>query len=187
MPKDRLDLLSEKIGALFGVNSSGFWTAERAWEPNLPEILDSVCAGHTVIDDVSFESSGLDESGCFEPYLLESRGNFVTVFPILKKLRYYIPFKPVATTIRLLREAAKQNFKIAVYGDDGEKFGAWPNTFDRVYKEGWLESFLRTVAKQDWIETVKLSEYLKSNPATKRIYLPASTYSEMMEWSIPLY
>ena len=74
-----------------------------------------------------------------------------------------------------------------MYGDDGEKFGAWPTTFDRVYKEGWLESFLKTVTKQDWIETVKLSEYLKSNPATKRIYLPASTYSEMMEWAIPLY
>ncbi|HXQ92341.1 MAG TPA: alpha-amylase/4-alpha-glucanotransferase domain-containing protein, partial [Nitrososphaerales archaeon] len=180
------ELLSEKIRSLFGVDPAGFWTAERAWEPNLPEILTSTKSGHTVIDDVSFESSGLDESDCFEPYLVESRGNFVTVFPILKKLRYYIPFKPVATSIAFLRDAALRNFNIAVYADDGEKFGAWPSTFDRVYKEGWLESFLKTIAKQNWIETVKLSEYLKSYPATKRIYLPASTYSEMMEWAIPL-
>jgi len=177
-------LLSEKITSIFGVKPAGFWTAERAWEPQLPEILSEVGGGHTFVDDISFESAGLVESDCFEPYAVESRGSFVSVFPILKKLRYCIPFQPVSKTISYLRAA--RGASIAVYADDGEKFGAWPSTYEQVYERGWLESFFAKIESQSWIETVKVSEYLKSHPANKRIYLPASTYSEMMEWAIPL-
>ena len=181
----QISLLSDKAKSLFHKETSGFWTAERAWEPDLPELLSKAEATHTFIDDVSFESAGLDEVGCFEPYLVESRGSFITVFPILKKLRYFIPFKPVSTTISYLRNSTGRS--IALYADDGEKFGAWPSTFDRVYKERWLDTFLTELERKSWIETVRVSEYLAKFPPQKRIYLPASAYSEMMEWAIPLF
>ncbi|MDA4129460.1 MAG: DUF1926 domain-containing protein [Thaumarchaeota archaeon] len=180
-------LLSERIESLFSYTPNGFWLAERAWEPELPEVLSQSNSLYTLVDDVSFQSSGISEAGCFEPYLAESRGKFVTVFPILKRLRYYIPFKEVSSSIAYLRNAAKLKSKIAVYGDDGEKFGAWPTTFERVYSEGWLDSFFTTLSRNAWVQTVKLSEYLKENPVSKRIYLPASAYSEMMDWSIPVF
>jgi 4-alpha-glucanotransferase len=176
-------LLRDRIKSLFLREPHGFWTAERAWEPHLPEIMSDLEASHSFIDDVSFESMGLSESDCYEPYLVESRGKHVTIFPILKKLRYLIPFRSVSSTISFLKNARGK--EIAVYGDDGEKFGAWPNTFERVYKGGWLEAFFREISRNRWIETVRISEYLKDSPPKKRIYLPASTYSEMMEWSIP--
>ena len=78
-------LLRDRISSLFHREPQGFWTAERAWEPHLPEILSDMDASHSFIDDVSFESVGLSESDCFEPYLVESRGKYVTIFPILKK------------------------------------------------------------------------------------------------------
>lgn len=178
-------LLSEKIKSMFGVEPSGFWMAERAWEPQVPEFLAKAGARHTFIDDVSFESVGLSESDCFQPYLVESRGSFAIVFPILKKLRYLIPFKSVSSTLAYLKQSRSKG--IVVYGDDGEKFGAWPTTFEQVYGEGWLESFFEAITRQSWIETVKISDFLKENPPRQRVYLPASAYSEMMEWSIPLF
>lgn len=178
-------LLSNKIKSMFGMEPSGFWTAERAWEPQIPEFLAKVGVSHTFIDDVSFESVGLSESDCFEPYLVESRGNFLTVFPILKKLRYLIPFKSVSSTLSYLKSWKGQG--IALYGDDGEKFGAWPTTFERVYGERWLQFFFESITTQSWIKTVKISDFLKENPPRRRIYLPDSAYSEMMEWSIPLF
>ncbi len=178
-------LLSNKIVSLFGKEAQGFWTAERAWEPHLPEVLADAGVSHTFIDDVRLESAGLDELRCFLPYEVESRGKFVTIFPILKKLRYTIPFRPVSATLGYLKKFRGNG--IAVYGDDGEKFGAWPSTFDRVYKERWLEFFFKEITANDWIKTVKISDYLREFPPWQRIYLPASAYSEMMEWAIPIF
>ncbi len=178
-------LLADRVKELFGVEPRGFWTAERAWEPHLSEILSDVNASHTFIDDVSFESVGLSESDCFESYLVESRGKAVVVFPILKKLRYLIPFRSVSSIRSFLKNAPIGG--IAVYGDDGEKFGAWPNTFERVYEEGWLDHFFTEIGGDDRIETVRITDYLKSHLPRKRIYLPASTYAEMMQWSIPFH
>lgn len=178
-------LLSEKIRSLFGTEAKGFWTAERAWEPYLPEVLEKAGATHTFIDDISFQSAGVDESALFQAYLVESRGSFVSVFPIIKKLRYLIPFKPVSSTISYLKKIVGS--PIAVYADDGEKFGAWPNTYEQVFRDRWLVSFFNEISRARWIRTVKVSEYLRKNPPKRRIYLPASAYSEMMEWSIPFF
>jgi hypothetical protein len=181
-------LLADKLESLFSTRPRGFWLAERAWEPALPEVLAQTGSTYTLVDDISFESAGMPEGSLSAPYKVESRGSFVTVFPILKKLRYLIPFKPVSSTISFLRNAAKSNAQIAVYADDGEKFGAWPTTYERVYSEGWLDSFFLNLSKNaDWIETVTLSDYLNESPAFKRTYLPASAYSEMMDWAIPLF
>ncbi|MHB1868567.1 MAG: alpha-amylase/4-alpha-glucanotransferase domain-containing protein, partial [Nitrososphaerales archaeon] len=70
----------------------------------------------------------------------------------------------------------------------GEKFGAWPTTYDRVFRDGWLDGFFKAVAREQDkgnLATVKLSEYLKENHPRKRIYLPSAAYPEMMEWSLP--
>ena len=31
---------------------------------------------------------------------------------------------------------------VAIFADDGEKFGVWPGTRRWVFDEGWLDSFL---------------------------------------------
>ena len=182
----QIDLLSRKIRRSFGKSPSGFWTAERAWEPQLPEVLDRSGLRYTLLDDDIFAGSGIQEPHLFEPYIVESRGSVIEVFPMVKRLRYLIPFQSVPRTISYLRKSAGRG-KIAVYADDGEKFGAWPSTFERVYTRGWLESFLRALEKETgWLSTVKLSEYLAENPARNRIYLSSSSYPELMNWSLPV-
>ena len=178
--------LDKTLARLFGQKSRGFWTAERAWEPQIPETLEKCGLTYTLLDDDIFHGAGIAESDCFKPYLAESRGATTAVFPMLKKLRYFIPFKPVDSTIGYLKSSARQGRKIAVYADDGEKFGAWPTTYETVYGSGWLESFFEILEKEvSWLKTIKLSDYLRDNPAHDRIYLPTSSYPELMEWSLP--
>lgn len=178
--------LNQKITKLFGIQPNGCWMAERAWEPQLPEILDRAKIKYTLLDEVMLSLSGIDDSGCFEPYLVESRGKYTTVFPILRTLRKSIPYESVGTIFKYLKQVATTGGRLAVYADDGEKFGAWPNSFEVVYKRGWLESFLSSIEKSsEWLNTVLLSDYLKRKPPETRTYLSCASYPELMEWSLP--
>jgi alpha-amylase len=106
--------------------------------------------------------------------------------PGSKALRYTIPFREPAETLRILREGINQQDALFAMGDDCEKFGVWPGTYDHVYKNGWLERFLKALeGSQDWLETTTVADYLSSHPAVGRIYLPTASYPEMMEWSLP--
>ena len=50
----------------------------------------------------------------------------------------------------------------ATYGDDTEKFGLWPGTYDWVIKKGWLRRFIEEVLKaSDWLTTNGRGIFLK--------------------------
>ena len=187
----QIDFLSQKIQALFKVRPKGLWMAERAWEPSSPEVLARSGIKYTILDDTIFQSSGVLEQECFFPYLVESRGSSVVIFPLLKKLRYLIPFEDVSKTISYLRKYRVQDNSeyeeaIAVYGDDGEKFGAWPTTYEQVYTRGWLRLFLgQLIRNQHWLNTIKISEQLSRMNVRRRVHLPSASYQELMEWSLP--
>lgn len=184
----QIALLNDKIEALLGFKVRGLWMAERAWEPESPEILARSGIKYTILDDTIFRLAGLSEHDCFHPYLVESRGAFVAVFPLLKTLRYLIPFKDASRTISYLRKSLKSNDaeSVAVFADDGEKLGAWPTTYEEVYTRGWLRTFFGLLIKnQPWLKTVTLSEHLSTVKLEKRIYLPSASYQELMEWSLP--
>jgi 4-alpha-glucanotransferase len=185
--KGQVELLGRKVQSIFGTGVRGLWTAERAWEPQAPEMLRGSGIDYTALDDTIFMSSGITEDRCFHPYLVESRGSTVVVFPMLKKLRYMIPWKSQRSTISFLRgHAASEGADIAVFGDDGEKFGTWPTTYEKVYTKGWLEGFFNLIVQnEEWLRTVTLSGYLDEHPAHERVYLPSASYDEMMEWSLP--
>jgi 4-alpha-glucanotransferase len=180
-------LLREKISYLFGREPEGFWTAERAWEPQSPEVLHASGVKYTVLDDTMLMSSGIGAQDCLHPYLVESRGSSVTVFPMMKRLRYLIPWKSEHRTISFLRRNADYGgSSLAVFGDDGEKFGSWPTTYETVYKRGWLDNFLKLVTRNHrWLRTVTLSEYLAEFGAHQRAYLASEAYDEIMNWSLP--
>ena len=65
-----------------------------------------------------------------DPVLVtEDEGRVLSVFPGSERLRYTIPFAAPQDTIDCLaRMADQQPGAIAVFGDDGEKFGTWPQT-----------------------------------------------------------
>ena len=98
-----------------------------------------------------------------------------------------IPYFSVDNIISYLRGISERvSNAVITFGDDGEKFGAWPQTYSSVYSEGWLERFFSKVEENsDWLEMIHFSEAIDRFPSKGRIYLPGASYSEMMEWALP--
>ena len=182
----QLRKMADYLREHFGSAPRGAWIAERVWEPTLPRPLAIAGVEYVVLDDTHFLSAGLQPWQLHGSYVTEEDGLPLRLVPSLKALRYAIPFQEPAETLRILREGINQHDALFAMGDDCEKFGVWPGTYDHVYKNGWLERFLQALEGcQDWLETTTIAEYLSSHPAVGRIYLPTASYAEMMEWSLP--
>lgn len=179
---------SDFIETKFGVRPEGMWLAERVWEPGLARILNEAGVKYTILDDIHFRYSGLESSQLDGYYLTEDQGKQVALFPIAKKLRYTIPFADPEETIAYMRElASEKGDSLAIYADDGEKFGVWPHTYEHCFVDGWLERFLDMVTDNlDWIEMTTFGEAFNNVQARGRIYLSTASYSEMNEWAMPV-
>jgi alpha-amylase len=71
-------------------------------------------------------------------------------------------------------------------GDDMEKFGVWPGTYDHCYRDRWLEKFFSELERSvDWLETSTPGGSVSSHLPFGRADLPTASYSEMMEWALP--
>jgi alpha-amylase len=178
--------LADYLHEHFGRAPRGAWIAERVWEPTLPLPLAKAGVEYVVLDDTHFLAAGLQPWQLHGSFVTEEDGFPLRLVPSAKALRYTIPFQEVAETLRVLREGMNQHDSLFAMGDDCEKFGVWPGTYDHVYKKGWLERFLLALeSNQGWLETTTVADYLSSHPPVGRIYLPTASYAEMMEWSLP--
>jgi alpha-amylase len=182
----QIQKLSARVKKLFNYDPTGMWLAERVWEPTLPSSLKNAGVIYTIADDTHFKYAGLTENQLTGYFITEDLGNRTILFPISKKLRYTIPFEDPQVTIDYLREMATESGdNLIVFADDGEKFGVWPNTFDHVFKNGWLERFFKAVTENsDWINVLHFNEALQLHKPLDKIYLPTASYSEMMHWSL---
>ncbi|HEX9224706.1 MAG TPA: alpha-amylase/4-alpha-glucanotransferase domain-containing protein [Candidatus Acidoferrales bacterium] len=185
--QEQMRLMTDYLERHFGQPPAGAWLAERVWEPQLPSVLARAGIGYTLVDDIHFLSAGFEPGQLFGTYVAEDAGKSVVLFPGLKPLRYLIPFRTVEDTIAFLREsAAATPGGMAAMGDDCEKFGVWPGTFEHCYGNKWLEHFFSAVEENaDWLATTPPQEYLAANRPLGRADLPAASYSEMMEWVLP--
>ncbi len=183
----QISLLSDFIKSEFGVTPTGMWLAERVWEPTLPKCLHQAGVQYTILDDIHFRYSGLQESQLHGYYVTEDEGKPLALFPIAKRLRYTIPFADPEKTVEYLRGLANDDCtNIGIYADDGEKFGVWPKTYEHCFEKGWLERFFRMISDNlDWIEMRHFGEVLEENQPLGTVYLPTASYSEMNEWAMP--
>jgi len=87
----------------------------------------------------------------------------------------------------LLDHATEDGERLGFMGDDGEKFGSWPGTFEHCWGEdGWVERFFRALeANAGTIHTTTPSDWLAVHGPLGRAYLPTSSYFEMGEWALP--
>jgi hypothetical protein len=182
----QIEMLSRYIEGRFGSDATGLWLTERVWEPHLPKILKIAGIDYIPIDDTHFLYSGFELNELNGIYLTEEEGYTIKLLPIQKKLRYLIPFGKVEKVIdELKRQAEKNPEGLAIYADDGEKFGVWPKTHQHCYKDGWLEDFFKALEKNsDWLDVCTLGEAAQTKP-TGRAYLPSASYAEMLHWSLP--
>jgi 4-alpha-glucanotransferase len=183
----QIEMSSEYIKRRLLRAPRGLWLTERVWEPHLPKILEQAKVEFITVDDYHFAAAGVDEKDMFGYYVTEENGAKLNVFPILKSLRYLVPFKMPHEAIDYLKSIATEDGgRAAVLADDGEKFGVWPGTNKWVFEDQWLENFLKALEdNRDVIKTSTFSEYLDEHPPIGRVYLPTASYSEMMEWALP--
>lgn len=183
----QIQKMNAAVTADYGVTPSGLWLAERVWEPHLPLTLAQAGIEYTIVDDTHFRYVGLDDRDLFGYYVTEEQGHTLKIFGNSKPLRYLIPWASVEEVIEYLRsEATEEGVKVAVMGDDGEKFGLWPGTHAHVWEKGWMERlFAALLQNSDWLHLITPGEYARRFPSLGRIYLPTAAYDEMGEWALP--
>lgn len=169
-------------------NVQGMWVPERVWEQSLTSDVVEAGIKYTILDDFHFKNAGLSSEQLHGYYLTEDNGRVLNVFPGSEQLRYLIPFSAPHDTVDYLRGIAERYTNtVVVFGDDGEKFGTWPDTKQHVYDEGWLRTFFEELtANRDWLKTTTLSEAASSLTPWGKIYLPDASYREMTEWALPV-
>ncbi len=179
--------LSQFIREEFNTDPVGMWLAERIWEPHLPKPISEAGVKYTIVDDSHLKYSGLTEEELFGYFITEEQGHILNLFSSSKFLRYSVPFKEPEETIRYFRKiASEEGNNLIVYGDDGEKFGVWPETYKHCYQDRWIERFFQEIEKnRDWIEMIHLKDALDLFPPKGRVYLPTASYHEMNQWSLP--
>ena len=189
--RDRIAQLERMAGVvegLFGRRPSGAWLAERVWEPDIPTSLAAAGYAWTILDDAHFRAAAIGEDAMWGPYTTEDQGRLITVFGTEQGLRYRIPFHEVDEVIDYLREhATEEGERVGTMGDDGEKFGAWPTTWEHCWGDGrWVERFFEAIeSNASWLSTVRPSDWIAANPPVGRAYIPTGSYAEMGEWALP--
>lgn len=171
-----------------GAKPTGMWTPERVWESSLTRDVVDAGIEYTVLDDFHFRAAGLRDPQLTSYFLTEDDGRVLKIFPGSERLRYTIPFRPASETIDYCREVAERSpGAVLTFGDDGEKFGTWPDTKSHVYDDGWLRSFFDALSENSqWLRTVTLGEAIRQAPPAGKVYLPDCSYREMTEWSLPV-
>lgn len=166
----------------------GMWVPERVWESSMTADLSRSGVAYTVLDDFHFQNAGLPSEELYGYYITEDQGRMLRVFPGSERLRYLIPFAEPHETINYLREKSEQYpGAVFTFGDDGEKFGTWPDTKEHVYGNGWLQRFFEALNENsEWLKTCTLEEAVNSTPPIGKVFFPDSSYREMTEWSYPV-
>lgn len=188
--EDKIGQVRKLTGFLhdrFRTTPETLWLTERVWEPALPAPLAAAGVKAVLVDDEHFHAAGVAHSELAGHFMTEEAGASVAVFPILKELRYLIPFRPPGETIEFLRGwASEGGDRLAVLGDDGEKFGVWPDTYKTVFEEGWLRRFLELLREnREWLHVTTPSRWMREKPSRGLVYLPTASYAEMGEWALP--
>lgn len=184
---EQMRRLRDFIEDHFGKRPIGAWLAERVWEPQLPAALAEAGIQYTLVDDSHFLTAGREIPELFGYYVAEECGKTVKIIPGLQELRYLLPFGTVDDSMAFLRRSAGDHAgALACMGDDMEKFGSWPHTYEHCYRDGWLDRFFTAMeANFEWMEMVPPGEALETHAPLGRVDLPTASYTEMMEWVLP--
>jgi 4-alpha-glucanotransferase/alpha-amylase len=185
----QIEAFSNKLAAKLGQRPQGAWLTERVWESTVVPALVDCGIRYVIVDDYHFLCAGKTPEELIGYFTTEEDSRKLDLFPISESLRYKIPFSPVEETIAYLESLADRHpsnaCTAAIYFDDIEKFGIWPETYQWVYEKGWLEHFIQGVLASPKICTQHYSEYHASEKTRGVIYLPTVSYIEMNEWTLP--
>lgn len=183
----QIEAYSRWLERNLGTKPAGMWMPERVWESGLTRDVVDAGIRYTVLDDFHFRAAGAEPEQLKGYFITEDDGRVLRIFPGSEHLRYTIPFQAVSETIDHCRQLAERSpGAVITFGDDGEKFGTWPDTKKHVYEKGWLRSFFDALTENSaWLHSVSLGEAINRTTPAGKIYLPDCSYREMTEWSLP--
>ncbi|MDA8203687.1 MAG: DUF1926 domain-containing protein [Chloroflexi bacterium] len=180
--------MADEVERLFGRRPQGAWLAERVWEPQLPSVLADAGYEWTILDDNHFRAAAVPEDAMWGAYVTEDQGRLLRVFGTGQGLRYRIPFGEPGDVITHLRDnATEDGHRLGFMGDDGEKFGAWPGTYEHCWSRNrWVDRFFGLIEDNaSWLTTTTPSDWLEREAPIGRVYVPTASYVEMGEWALP--
>lgn len=183
---EQVEWMRTDLRSRFGVEATGLWLTERVWEPDLAADLAHAGIEHTLLDDRHFLACGLEREELDGVFTTESGGKRIRLLPIDERLRYLIPFRPANEIVEFFGDERRAGRGQLVLGDDGEKFGGWPDTREWVYG-GWLDAFLDALngeRERGELELVTTRE-AASGPSRGLVYPATGAYREMEEWTLP--
>jgi hypothetical protein len=183
----QLQRMSELLEHALGQRPQGAWLTERVWEATVvPSLADSGIS-YSTVDDYHFLCTGKRASELDGYYTTEENGRQLDLFPISEALRYRLPFSPAQDAVAYLESLAREDGEpAAIYFDDIEKFGIWPETYEWVYEKGWLTQFIEGVLASTIIKTERYCDYHARARTRGVVYLPTTSYIEMNEWTLPV-
>lgn len=189
--RDRIGQISKYTRWLqtkFSTAVCGMWMPERVWESQLTRDIVPAGMQYTILDDYHFRAAGFTNEELTNYFLTEDDGHVLRVFPGSERLRYLMPFAQPHETIDYCRQIAHSApGSVLLFGDDGEKFGTWPDTKRHVYERGWLRSFFDLLTQnRSWLHTSTPAETITETPPAGSVYLPDCSYREMTEWALPV-
>ena len=171
---------------LLGADTHVGWLTERVWQPELARDLASAGVRAVALDDTHFLSAGVVPEDLLRgPFITEHQGAPLVVQPASEEMRHLIPWRPVEEVAAALEAHAADGTQLLVFTDDIEKFGLWPQTYESVYGEGWLDRFFGAATALDGVDVVPLGEALSGEPPSRRVYIPDGSYPEMLRWTLP--
>ncbi|MCC6916662.1 alpha-amylase/4-alpha-glucanotransferase domain-containing protein [Nitrosomonas sp.] len=185
----QLKTFSDKLKKKLGQQPQGAWLTERVWESTVTPALANCGIRYVIVDDYHFICAGKHKTELNGFFTTEEDHHTLDLFPISEALRYRLPFSPAQEAIAYIESLADQaapgHQPAAVYFDDIEKFGIWPETYQWVYEQGWLEQFIQGVLASPCIRLQHYRDYHASEKTRGVIYLPTTSYVEMNEWTLP--
>ncbi len=176
--------LSDRLEQRAGQRPQGAWLTERVWESSVVPALAQTGIRYAVVDDYHFFCAGRSAAELRGYFSTEEDGQRLDLFPISEELRYCIPFAPAADALSCL-EALAGPGEAAVYFDDIEKFGIWPETWQWVYEKRWLAEFIERVLASGHLRPETFREFHARTASRGIVYLPSASYIEMNEWTLP--
>ena len=183
--RSQLAALSNRLESAFGRRPEGAWLTERVWESAVgPSLADSGIR-YVTVDDYHFLCAGKHVEDLTGHFSTEEGGVRLDLFPISEALRYRIPFSTARDTIGYLESLATEDGgAAAIYFDDIEKLGIWPETYQWVYEKKWLEQFIEGVLASPLIDPRHYRDFHATHRTRGVVYLPATSYIEMNEWTL---
>lgn len=185
--RDRLgqiEALSARLERRFGARPQGAWLTERVWDSAVVGAFAESGIRYAVVDDYHFLCTGREAQALRGHFATEDDGRRLDLFPISETLRYRVPFAPAADAVALIEGMAAPG-EAAIYFDDIEKFGIWPETWEWVYGRRWLVEFIERVLASERLAPLSYREFHAATPTRGLVYLPTVSYVEMNEWTLP--